>query len=64
MGDWGFFCSLQFMFVQFLCLMCGVCDCCSWSTEGEGGGVWRSWLCAVGGIFGEWEEKEGKKNEV
>ena len=24
MGDWGFFCSLQFMFVQFLCLMCGV----------------------------------------
>ena len=47
--------------VLFLCLMCGVCDCCSRLTEGEVGWVWQSWLCVVGDIFGEWEEKEGKK---
>ena len=42
MGDWGFFCSLQFMFVQFLSVMCGVCDCCSRLTEGKVGWVWWS----------------------
>ena len=45
-------------------LMCGVCDCCSQLTEGEVGWVWHSWLCAVGDIFGEWEEKEEKKNKM
>ena len=44
--------------------MCGVCDCCSQLTEGEVGWVWHSWLCAVGDIFGEWEEKEEKKKKM
>ena len=52
---------LHCMCVQFLCLMCGLCDCCSRLIEGEVGWVWQSWLCAAGDIFGEWEEKEGKK---
>ena len=38
-----------------------VCYCCNQLTEVEVGWGWQSWLCAVGDIFGEWEEKEGKK---